>query len=105
MTCNVYLNNSKTSEEFPYLIELQHAHIELLPTVLVAPISSVRSDAPPTIPKLCPTLNITGIPHCIHIPMMASIRRSQLGPSLDSSDIELNRFEIQACLDLLITGF
>lgn len=105
MTCHVYLNNSKSSEEFPYLIELQHAHMALLPTVLVAPISTVRSDAPPAIPKLCPTLYINGIPHCIQIPMMATIRRSQLGTPLDTIDIELNRFDIQASVDLLITGF
>ncbi|HAC16241.1 MAG TPA: hypothetical protein DCE78_09925 [Bacteroidetes bacterium] len=105
MTCNVYSINSKTAEEFPYLIELQHAHMSILPTVLVAPISTVRSDAPPAIPKLCPSLYIDGIPHCVHIPMMATIRRSLLGAPLNPDKIELNRFEIQASVDLLISGF
>ena len=105
MICRVYHNTSASRNEFPYLIELQHEHMSVLPTELVAPVSSPGPVAPPTIPKLCPQVNIMGIKHIVQIPMMASIRRSILGAEVEPTDCVVDTFEIQACVDLLITGF
>jgi hypothetical protein len=105
MICRIYHNTSTSRNEFPYLIELQHEHMSALPIVLVAPISTLGPIAPPTIPKLCPQVSIGGIKHIVQIPMMASIRRSILGTEVNPNICEIDTFEIQASVNLLITGF
>jgi toxin CcdB len=104
MTCRVLLNaNPATKHRYPYVVELQHAHMSILETRLVAPVVEVGRAWAVNINGLTPALRIEGNPHRVIIPMMASVPLSALGTEI--SDVSLDRVDIQAAVDRLLTGF
>lgn len=104
MTCRVLLNaNPATKHRYPFVVELQHAHMSILETRLVAPVAEVGRAWAVNIPGLTPALRIEGNPHRVIIPMMASVPLSVLGHEI--TDVRLDRVDIQAAVDRLLTGF
>lgn len=104
MTCRVFMNaNPASKSRYPYLIELQHVHMSILETRVVAPVVEVGRPWAVNIAGLTPSLRIEGNPHRVIIPMMASVPLSALGSEV--SDVRLDRVEIQAAVDRLLTGF
>lgn len=104
MTCRVFANaNPASKHRYPYVMELQHAHMSSLQTRLVAPVVEVGRAWAVNINGLTPALRIEGNPHRVIIPMMASVPLSALGAEI--SDVRLDRVEIQAAVDWLMTGF
>jgi toxin CcdB len=104
MSFRVFLNaNPASKSRYPYLIELQHAHMSILETRVVAPVAEVGRPWAVNIAGLTPSLRIEGNPHRVIVPMMASMPLSALGSEV--SDVRLDRVEIQAAVDRLLTGF
>ena len=104
MTCRVLLNaNPATKHRYPFLVELQHAHMSSLQTRLVAPVDEVGRAWALNIHGLTPPLWIEGNPHRVIIPMMASVPLSALGPEITA--VRVDRIEIQAAVDRLLKGF
>lgn len=104
MTCRVFVNaNPASKTRYPYLVELQHAHMSILETRVVAPVAEVGRPWAVSIAGLTPSLRIEGNPYRVIVPMMASVPLWALGPEV--SDVRLDRVEVQAAVDRLLTGF
>jgi toxin CcdB len=104
MTCRVFVNaNPASKTRYPYLVELQHAHMSILETRVLAPVAEVGRPWAVHIAGLTPFLRIEGNPHRVIVPMMASVPLSALGPEV--SEVRLDRVEIKAAVDRLLTGF
>jgi toxin CcdB len=104
MTCRVFVNtNPATKGRYPYLMEQQHPHMAILDSRLVAPVAEVGRPWAVNITGLTPTIRIEGNPYRVLIPMLASVPMTVLGAEI--TDKRLDRVEIQAAVDRLLTGF
>ncbi len=104
MTCRVFANaNPASKSRYPYLVELQHAHMSILETRVVAPVAEVGRPWAVNIAGLTPFLRIEGNPHRVIVPMMASVPLSAVGSEV--SVVRLDRVEIQAAVDRLLQGW
>lgn len=104
MTCRVFVNaNPATKGRYPYLLELQHAHMAILETRLVAPVVEVGRPWAVHIAGLTPSIRVEGNPHRVVIPMMAAVPMAVLGAEV--SDARVDRVEIQSAVDRLMAGF
>lgn len=104
MTCRVFMNtNPATKGRYPYLIELQHAHMAILESRLVAPVVEVGRPWAVGITGLTPSIRIEGNPHRVVIPMMAAVPLSAIGAEV--AEARVDRVEIQAAMDRLMAGF
>lgn len=104
MTYRVFANaNPASKHRYPYVMELQHAHMSALQTRLVAPVVEVGRAWAVNINGLTPAIRIEGNPCRVVIPMMASVPLAALGAEV--SDVRVDRVEIQAAVDRLMKGF
>jgi|GEM_PF-5001881 len=104
MTCRVHMNmNPATKGRYPYLLVLQHAHMAILETRLVAPVVEVGRPWAVHLAGLTPSIRVEGNPHRVVIPMMAAVPMAVLGAEV--SDARVDRMEILASVDRLMAGF
>lgn len=85
----------------PYLIILQSDLLNVIDTVVVAPLAPVSRIK--LVPRLTPVVEIAGVDHAILVQDLAAIARSQLKRPLGNASAK--RDELLAALDLVFLGF
>lgn len=85
----------------PYLVVLQHDHVQPAPSVIV--VSVAKGGLLPRISKLTFEVPIAGEVHLVLAYDMASIAHRRLGSPIDN--LEAHRDQFIAAIDLLFTGF
>ncbi len=99
---DVYANpDPDTSDVYPYLVDLQHALLDVLGTTVVAPlVRGALSDG--RISRLNPAFVIEGRDVFLSVQELAGVSRAGLGEVVTS--VASRRDDIVASLDLLFTG-
>jgi toxin CcdB len=99
---DVYSNPSgETSEEIPYLLDVQSDLLDPLSTRVVVPLVRVVS-AGVAAKTLMPQFEVNGVEVVMSTPELAGMLRSGLGRRVGS--LASRRSEILAALDVLFTG-
>jgi len=100
---DIYENRDKeTSEEIPYLIDIQHEIHKDLKTRMMIPLVCVEAQRA-EITKLCPVFTIQGRKVFASIPEMAAYPVSETGSKVTSLNSE--RAALFAAIDFLMHGF
>lgn len=86
--------------EYPIVIDLQADLLSSLDTRVIAPLR--RAELLPAIKRLNPGFTIDGVKVALVPTEIVAIRRSLLGPPLES--LAKEHFAITAALDLMLTG-
>lgn len=99
----VYENtNPATSAAVPLLLNVQSDLLAELGTRVVVPLYTASAMQGKMLRTLTPRFDIEGEPYVMMTPQMAGIAKKQLGAKV--ADLAVQRDEIIAALDLLITG-
>lgn len=100
----VYRNeNSGSSEEFPFLVDVQAEVLEELDTRVVIPLGKAANLTGFPMRYLIPVLAFQGEPYLLLTPQLGGISRCELGPQAGSlADQER---AISTALDFLLRGF
>jgi hypothetical protein len=85
---------------YPYLIILQHGHVEVSTTVVAAPVAFPPTK--PVEPRMHPRIDVGGRHYVIFVAQLAAISRRQVGRVVGNADTE--RYAITRALDMLFTG-
>lgn len=93
--------NPETSEEIPYLLDVQTGLLDQLVTRVVAPLVMASAMKRP-VKVLNPSFTIEGVPVVMSTAELAGVPIRALGERAGS--LEDKRTEIIAALDLLFTG-
>lgn len=100
---DIYENSDKeTSEEIPYLIDIQHDIHKNLKTRMMIPLVCVEAQNA-EITKLCPVFTIQGRKVFASIPEMASYPLSETGNKV--ADLTSGRTSLFGAIDFLMHGF
>lgn len=94
--------NPATEGAVPYLLNVQSDLIEDLGTRVVVPLYPVSAMKGEILRTLTPVFEVDGAPYVMMTPQLAGIPRKSLGATV--ADLSLQRDQIIAALDLLITG-
>lgn len=101
---SAYANtNPVTKSSYPYLLDVQSPLLETLETRLVIPLAPRTVYNGTVIRNLMPVVTVKGDEYLVMTPQMAAISRKHLGPLIE--DCSVNRNEIVAAIDFLVTGF
>jgi len=100
---DICLNNSKSKREVPYLLNLQSNPMDVLPTIIVAPIRKSSHCSNQKISRLHITMKVNDSEYIAFISEMAAIPVQLPGKIIDNASI--HRQEIINAVDLLFTGF
>lgn len=100
---SVYKNPNAAAKGFPYLLELQNALLDDLPTTVVAPLGLPHVIDQIPVLRLNPTVIIDGQRLVVMTQELAAIKRRQLKAPV--ANLSTQREEILAALDFLFTGF
>jgi toxin CcdB len=98
----VYRNPSASKKTYPYLLDVQSAWTERLPTRVVIPLALRRSLSYEPITRLMPEVDILVDAYVALTQELAGVPRSALGKPV--AELAHRRGEIVAALDLLLTG-
>lgn len=100
----VYRNeNPGSSEEFPFLVDVQADLLDELETRVVIPLGKAAELISFPMRYLTPVVAFQGEPYALFTPQLAGIARCELGPQTGSlADQERT---ISAALDFLVRGF
>lgn len=100
----VYRNeNPASSEEFPFLVDVQSELLEDLETRAVVPLGKAPALTGFPIQYLIPVIAFQGKPYALLTPQLGGISRCELGPLVGSlADQER---AISTALDFLLRGF
>lgn len=100
---DIYVNENELSQStYPFLIVLQHALINQIDSVIVAPITELSVYAN-HLPKFSVKVNLFDTEHVVLTQLMSAVHKNELKHFVINKE-ELH-FEIIAALDLLFTGF
>ncbi len=100
---DVYKNrDAETSEEIPYMVDVQHEIHKNLKTRMMIPLVCLDAQKY-EIAKLCPVFTIQGKKVFASIPEMAAYPISESGDKVTSLDSE--RAALFAAIDFLMHGF
>jgi len=94
--------NASTSQQYPFLLDIQNDLLDDLRTTVVIPLSPSALVSDFTLSKLNPTLLIEGECYTLMTQDLAGISRAQLGS--DGVDLSHLRTEFLAAIDFLISG-
>lgn len=94
--------NPESTEQYPYLVEIQSDFLSALQTTVVIPMATSSSTATVALSRLNPAITIHGESYTLMTQDIAGITRSQLGASI--VDIQAYRSEIMGALDFLMSG-
>ena len=86
--------------QYPFLAVLQHDRVSAIATVVVAPLIPANRGVAGM--RLHPSVDIDGIRYLILMEELAAIPRQMLGRVVGNLDV--NRYELVAALDMLFTG-
>lgn len=101
---SVYKNtNSKTSNIYPYICEVQSDLLRDLKTTVVIPICEYSAYKNEKIELLTPVVRINHKKHILMTQQLAGISRKDIGNQI--TKLTDYRDEIIAALDFMITGF
>ena len=100
---DIYTNNdTETSEEIPFLVDIQHDLHQNFKTRMIIPLVSI--DAQYTeIAKLCPVFTIQGRKVFASIPEMAAYPVAEIGSKV--ANLETQRAALFDAVDFLMHGF
>jgi toxin CcdB len=100
----VYRNeNTGSSEEFPYFVDVQSDFLEELGTRVVVPLGKAPELTGFPMLYLVPVVAFEGKPYALLTPQLAGISRHELGPQAGS--LADQQRVISAAIDLLLKGF
>jgi toxin CcdB len=99
----VYQNLSITSEDYPFLLDVQSELLVTLDTRLVIPLIRREGIGKITIKNLNPTVEIAGSEYVVLTQQMAAIPKGILGKEV--VNVSFSRSAILSSVDFLITGF
>jgi len=100
----VYRNeNSGSSEDFPFLVDVQTDLLEELGTRVVIPLGKAPELTGSPMLYLIPVVAFQGKPYALFTPQLAGISRHELGPQ-EGSLADQQRV-ISAAIDFLLKGF
>lgn len=85
-----------------YLLNVQDALLDELPTRIVIPVLPADGPLPP-FRDLSPQLDIDGVRHTVFVQYLAAVPRRELGRAI--GNLEAHRDAITKALDVLLTGF
>lgn len=99
----VYRNSADSSEQVPFLLDVQNDLLAELRTRVVIPLQ--RQGSPPlrSISRLTPEVTVQGERCLLMTPQMAGVSVAMLGNRVGS--LVEQRAEILAAIDLLVVGF
>lgn len=92
----------RSSQRYPYLIELQTDLLANLPSRVVAPLRPLVPGRPPALVRLNPQVTVDGQPHAVVLQELAAVPLTALGPTVGRSE---DRIALTAAWDLLFCGF
>lgn len=100
----VYRNqNSGSSEEFPFLVDVQADVLEELDTRVVIPLGKAAKLTGFPMRYLIPVVAFQGEPYLLLTPQLGGISRCELGPQ--AGTLAYQERAISAALDFLLRGF
>lgn len=100
----VYRNeNPGSSEDFPFLVDVQADLLDELGTRVVIPLAKSAELAGFPMLYLSPVVTFQGKPYALLTPQLAGIMREELGPQTGS--LADQQRVISAALDFLLRGF
>ncbi len=100
---NVYKNPNVAAKGFPYLLDLQNALLDDMPTTVVAPLGLPNVIDQIPVLRLNPSVTVDGQRLIVMTQELAAIKRKQLKAPV--ANLSAHREEILAALDFLFTGF
>jgi hypothetical protein len=100
MQYDVHRNLAGNADRVPFLVVLQHDHVEGLPTRIVAPVLGSRGETFPT--RVTLDIEIAGETLTISMPELFSLPTKRLGPVV--GNLASRHHDIVRSLDRLITG-
>jgi hypothetical protein len=83
------------------VVILQHQHLDVLATTIVAPLYPMREL--PAVERLRPTVSVGGKRYRVAVDRMAALPKRQLGAVIGNA--ENARYELLGAVDLLFSGF
>ena len=95
--------NSKTKNEYPFLVNVQNDLLNNLKTRVVIPMCLSSSFGNKTITNLSPVFEIKGNKYVLLTSQLAGILVTELGPQV--CDLSEFRHQFINALDFLFTGF
>ena len=98
----IYENRSATSENYPFLIDVQSELLSALETRLVIPLIRSEDMGRKPMKNLNPLVMVNGNQYFAMTQQMAAIPRIILGSAME--EIEFSRTEILSSIDFLVTG-
>jgi toxin CcdB len=100
---DVYANpNPAYRDEWPWVVDVQHALLESMPTRLSIPMSLQKPSASQLPKRLFPALPFKGKSYTLLSPLAAPIHAARLKKAQGS--VALHRADIQASLDAVVAG-
>ena len=100
---DVYKNsNPATARTYPFVVDLQSAAAQVLPTRLVAPLMRLAKLPFKRVTRIMPVVAVRGQDHVVLMPELAGIDRGLLKKRVDS--LTTHRDDLVAALDFLFTG-
>ena len=98
----IHQNRSTTSENYPFLLDVQSELLSALETRLVIPLIRSEELGKRSIRNLNPLVRVNGEDYLAVTQQMAAIPRSILGNAIEMA--EFSRIEILNSIDFLVTG-
>ena len=100
---SVYANqNTATSVQFPYLLNVQNDLLSTLHTCVVVPLTAANSSGYRALSRLTPLLTVQGRQYLMMTPQLAGIAKRELGEEIEN--LAEARLEIVAAMDFLLSG-
>jgi toxin CcdB len=101
---SIYKNcNDNSKKIYPYLLDVQSSLLNSLETRLVIPLARKDTFEKGIIQNINPIVLVDKIEYIVLTQQMASIHNKSIGKKIDNANI--NRQDILAAIDFLITGF
>jgi toxin CcdB len=100
---SVYANqNTATSDQFPYLLNIQNDLLSALQTCVVVPLTAANHAGYRAMNRLTPLLTVQGGQYLMLTPQLAGIAKRELGEEIEN--LAEARLEIIAAMDFLLSG-
>lgn len=100
---SVYANqNTATSGQFPYLLNIQNDLLSALQTCVVVPLTAANHTGYRAMNRLTPLLTVQGSQYLMMTPQLAGIAKRELGEEIEN--LAEARLEIIAAMDFLLSG-
>jgi toxin CcdB len=100
---SVYRNqNAATSEQFPYLLNVQNDLLDALQTCVVVPLAPFINAGYHAMSRLTPMLTVQANQYLMMTPQLAGIAKRELGEEVQS--LAEARHEIISAMDFLLSG-